>query len=78
MLSRKDEVEKEKRVRPHIFLFAVKLLVSQKKTWEAEGCSWSTVTRGMEVLLTSIAQCLGEQLLETMPEEKKDENYTSM
>lgn len=39
MLSRKDEVEKEKRVTPHIFLFAVKLLVSQKKTWKSQGCS---------------------------------------
>lgn len=31
MLSRKDDTEKEERVTPHIFLFAVKLLVSQNR-----------------------------------------------
>lgn len=40
MFSRKDEVEKEEKVTPCIFLFALKLLVSQKKkTWKAQGCS---------------------------------------
>lgn len=32
MLSRKNEMEKEERVTPHMSLFAVKLFVSQKKT----------------------------------------------
>lgn len=32
MLSRKNEMEKEKRVTPHMSLFAMKLFVSQKKT----------------------------------------------
>lgn len=37
MLSRKGEMEKEEWETPHIFLFAVKLLVSQKKTtWKAQ------------------------------------------
>lgn len=40
MFSRKDGMEKKEKITLNIFLFAWKLLVSQKKkTWKAQGFS---------------------------------------